>query len=157
MLNTICRTTEANRVMTTATPRTRRRVNLTAATPTPEELEKQLIDLLVDAYKSGRVESEAKSRKDRLIKTLEAQMTTNGRKTITGFVDGIRIEGVISNGKVTTYVDSVKLAGLVDAKEALPLANFSQDAVKNKFGTNILNASLSERPGEYKLRIGKAK
>lgn len=157
MLNQICRTTEANRVMTTANPRTRRRVNLTAASPTPEELEKQLADLLVDAYKSGRAESEAKSRKDRLIKTLEAQMTSNRRTTVTAFVEGIRIEGVISNGKVSTYVDTGKLAELVDVKEAFPLATFSQDAIKSKFGTNILNASLSEKPGEYKLRIGKAK
>jgi hypothetical protein len=136
--------------------RTARAVNLTAELTRDQKIAKMKSDLN-NIVLLSREESEARSAKEKATKKLEKDMAELSVGSIQIDFDSIVYEGKIWAGDPSNVVDITKLASLVSPAQFLTVISAPSGAVKDAFGTNILNQTLVEKHGEVKLRIGKLK
>jgi ribosomal protein S8E len=137
----------------TARARTSRAVNLDTADLTDAEREQAMQAKLIEIRKHAIAESAARSKKEKLTKELEADMTAAKKRKISAIFDGKRILGEISNGKPTNVINVVTLFSKITRDQFLSVVTASGGKVKELFGTHIANACLEEKQGEYKLRV----
>lgn len=136
--------------------RTRRAVNLTAELTREQRID-NMRSRLIDAVRLGKEESAARSAKEKAIKELEKEMSDMDVGSLQVNFEGILYEGKIWAGNPTNVVDVVKLHDLVSPAQFLTVVSAAGGAVKDAFGTNILNQTLVEKQGEVKLRVAKVK
>jgi hypothetical protein len=132
--------------------RAARAVNLQVAL-TAEQKEEQMKATLAKIRQFAKAESKARSDKDKLVKQLEKEMTAAGKKILEVFYDNETIVGRIYGGAPRNVVDVVALSGKVTHAQLLTVVAASAEAVKDAFGTNVLNTVLVEKAGDIKLRV----
>lgn len=133
-------------------PRASRAVNLEIEL-TAEQKRDQMKAKLAKIRQYAKAESKARSDKEKLIKELEKDMTAASIRKLDVFYDNETIIGEIGTGKPTNVVDVNLLSGKVTHAQLLTVVSVSAGAVKDAFGTHILNTVLVEKPGERKLRV----
>jgi hypothetical protein len=120
---------------------------------TAEQKEEQMKAKLAKIRQLAKAESKARSEKEKLIKALEKEMVSAGKRKIDVFYDNETIIGEISTGPVKNVVDVNLLSQKVTHAQLLTVVTASAGAVKDAFGTNILNTVLVEKDGDRKLRV----
>lgn len=118
-----------------------------------EQKETQMKADIAKIRQYAKAESKAKADKDALIRKVEKEMTAAGKRKLEVFYDNETIVAEISNGKPRNIVDVALLAGKVTHAQFVSVATVAGGAVKDAFGTGILNQVLVEKEGERKLRV----
>lgn len=132
--------------------RASRAVNLDVELTSEVKLE-QRKQLLARYRQLAKQESKARSEKEKALRQLEKDMTAAGERKLEVFFDNEIIVGEISTGDPKNEVDTSLLASKVTHAQFVSVAKVSAAAVKNAFGTGVLNQVLVEKPGERKLRV----
>ncbi|AHC30477.1 hypothetical protein CC53_gp060 [Rhizobium phage vB_RleS_L338C] len=133
-------------------PRTARAVNLSTEL-TADEKEQQMKAKLAKIRQYAKAESKARSDKDKLLRQLEKEMTAAGKRKLEVFYDNETIIGEIGTGDPRNVVDTALLASKITHAQFVSIATVAGGAVKEAFGTGILNQVLVEKEGERKLRV----
>ncbi|QIG76114.1 hypothetical protein EVC24_093 [Rhizobium phage RHph_I4] len=133
-------------------PRASRAVNLNIEL-SAEEKEQQMKAKLAKIRQYAKSESKARSDKEKLIRELEKEMTAAGKRKLDIFYDGETIVGEIGTGDPRNVVDTALLASKITHAQFVSVASVAAGAVKDAFGTGMLNQVLVEKEGERKLRV----
>lgn len=142
---------------TATAPRARtRRVNLVADT-TAETRTALMKAKLAEIRRQAKVESAARSLKDKLCKELEKEMTSMSLRELSTFLDGKEVVGIIGHGDPKNVIDVHLLAAKVTKEQLLSVVTASQGAVKDAFGSNVATTCLVEKQGDLKLRVEEKK
>lgn len=129
-----------------------RAVNLDVSL-TAEQKEEQMKAKLAKIRQYAKAESKARSDKEKMTRELEKEMTAAGKRKIDVFYDNETIVGEISTGDPKNVVDVALLDSKITHAQLLTVVSVAAGAVKDAFGTGMLNQVLKEKEGERKLRV----
>lgn len=132
--------------------RASRAVNLDIELSAEQKLE-QRKQLLARYRMLMKQESKAKSEKEKVLRQLEKDMTAANERKLEVFYDNEHLVGEISTGSPRNEVDVSLLASKITHAQFVSVSKVSASAVKDAFGTGVLNQVLVEKPGERKLRV----
>lgn len=123
------------------------------------DVSKQILDQVEAKYVANKEKNEASKRESAAQKELDSLMAKASDGKAFTFEHTFKVNGqkvtvdvTYSAGEVTT-LDVEELKRLVSDEDLLAMASFTQTAVKNVAGQNVLNICKTTVPGEFKTTV----